>query len=94
MAKRITQIDIININNVYAKCHNKAQTARETGFSPATVSKYIIENFGAQGKIEKKEREVLPLNPQVFHLKDWSELLDLSEEEREEMKLLRKEVYL
>ena len=42
MAKRVTQEDIIKINELYLKLKNKSAVARETGFSLSTISKYII----------------------------------------------------
>lgn len=92
MAK-VTQQDIMKINQIYFKCKNKAQTARETGFSASTVTKYINPNFNPNLTVIK---EVIfnPPNLELFKQKDWSLMLELSEDEKIEIEKLRKEVLI
>lgn len=45
MANRVTQENIIEMNEIYLKCGTYAETARRTGFSASTVKKYIIPNY-------------------------------------------------
>ena len=42
MARKVTEEDKILINELYIKLKTYAAVARETGFSPTTVKKYII----------------------------------------------------
>ena len=44
MANKVTQENIIEMNEIYLKVGTYAETARRTGFSASTVKKYIIVN--------------------------------------------------
>lgn len=39
--KRVTNEDILQINSLYFRYKNYAEVARQTGFSPSTVKKYV-----------------------------------------------------
>lgn len=92
MANKVTQHDIIKINELYLQYKTYAAVARETGFAATTVKKYIIQNFAAvpttkfEGSIELKS--------EIFKGYSWDNLIDLSDKEKEEMEILRKEVNL
>lgn len=58
MGKKIDEATIIKINEVYLECGVKSQTAKICGVSPATVSKYLIEDYG--------NKRVLAAEPVVF----------------------------
>lgn len=45
MANKVTNEDILRINELYYKYKTYAETARQTGFSASTVKKYIIPNW-------------------------------------------------
>lgn len=45
MARRVTTDDIRQINEIYYKCKNYSETARQTGWSASTVKNYIDPNF-------------------------------------------------
>ena len=45
MANKVTNEDILRINELYYKYKVYAQVARETGFSASTVKKYVIPNW-------------------------------------------------
>lgn len=45
MANKVTNEDILRINEIYYKTKVYAETARQTGFSASTVKKYIIPNW-------------------------------------------------
>ena len=45
MANKVTNEDILRINEIYYKTKVYAETARQTGFSAGTVKKYIIPGW-------------------------------------------------
>lgn len=45
MANKVTNEDILRINEIYYKTKVYAETARQTGFSASTVKKYIIPGW-------------------------------------------------
>ena len=45
MANKVTNEDILRINEIYYKTKTYAETARQTGFAPSTVKKYVIPNW-------------------------------------------------
>ena len=45
MASKVTNEDILRINEIYYKTHTYAETARQTGFAATTVKKYIIPGW-------------------------------------------------
>lgn len=45
MAKRITEEQKIQINEVYAQCGVKSKTAEIVGVSVASVNRYLIPNY-------------------------------------------------
>ena len=96
MAKRVTNEDILLMNKIYAETKTYAETARQTGFSASTVKKYINPNFDATAASAVAQKEFvfgdfLPF-PQTGIA--WRELMLLSEEEIEEICILRKEVVI
>ena len=92
MANRVTQQDIIKINELYLQHKTYAAVARETGFSATTVKKYIIQNFAAVPTT--KFEGSTELKTSIFKEYPWDNLIDLSDKEKEEMEILRKEVNL
>lgn len=45
MASKVTNEDILHINEIYYKTKVYAETARQTGFSAGTVKKYVIPGW-------------------------------------------------
>ena len=45
MASKVTNEDILRINELYYKHKTYAEVARQTGFSAGTVKKYVIPNW-------------------------------------------------
>ena len=87
MAKRVTQEDIIKINELYLKLKNKSAVAREIGFSPSTVSKYIIANYKSIDTIEQEKftGELPEFDESIFKIEDWTPLLNISDTEMDEI---------
>jgi len=95
MAKRVTNEDILRINEIYAATHTYAETARQTGFSPSTVKKYINPNFSVANKpIEKIEFNFMKFPPFPQTGQEWRDLMILSEEEKKDILNLQKEIII
>ena len=45
MASKVTNEDVLRINELYYKHKTYAEVARQTGFSASTVKKYVIKNW-------------------------------------------------
>lgn len=91
--KRLTVEDIKNINEVYKRVGSYAETARQTGFAPTTVKKYVDPDYVIEPfKGKKFEGELQEFDPAQFMTRDWNKLCELNEAEREELKDLWEEL--
>ena len=45
MASKVTNEDILRINELYYKHKTYAEVARQTGFAASTVKKYVDKNW-------------------------------------------------
>lgn len=88
----------IKINELYLKIGTYSGVAKEIGCAPTTVKKYIIPNFVPQAEIQKKifQREDLPefSVEGLKNIKNWGSLCLLSDEEKEEIHELWKELII
>lgn len=94
---RVTQEDIIHINDVYYKCRTYAETARQTGFSASTVKKYVISGYepAEAVKVEKFDRPLPKFDPMIFVQKDdWASFCEYTVEEAARIEELWKEMAL
>ena len=91
MARKVTEEDKILINELYIKLKTYAAVARETGFSPTTVKKYIITNYIPKEQIQQN---VFNINKEMFDIENFGELCILSKEEKIEVEELWKELLL
>lgn len=95
---RITQDDIIRMNTLYLKIKTYAGVARETGFSPTTVKKYIIPNFKPMEEVKVKKFEgditLASIEFEKFRVPKWNEFILLTDEEIEEIKELWEEMVI
>ena len=97
MAK-VTNEDILRINEIYYKVKTYAETARQTGFAATTVKKYIDPNWKPieQRTIHPFNEELMPEVNQailVFRgVSDYGYLCTLTETEKEEVKKLWEEL--
>lgn len=92
---RVTQQDIINFNNLYYKYKSYTEVARQTGFSAATVSRYVDKSYApADNTLKKKfEGQINNSNFDILTATDaWGSLLSLSIEELTELGELWKEL--
>ena len=96
MANKVTSDDILRINEIYYKTKVYAETARQTGFSASTVKKYVIPGWKpvATENIIKFELKQIPeFDGSVFkNVDNYGELCVLTEQEKEEMKELWREL--
>ena len=95
MASKVTEQDKIKMNELYLDLRTYAAVARETGFSPSTVKKYIIPNYVSIENIEiKKFDKEIPADfpPYPTTGLEWSQLLIASPQEWKEIEELRKEI--
>jgi hypothetical protein len=61
MARKVSIDDIRQMNEIYYKCKSYAETARQTGWSASTVSKYVDKNYQPVPKEDIRHFEgVLP----------------------------------
>lgn len=90
----VTNKDIQEMNRLYIELKTYAAVARKTGFSPATVKKYIIPDFvPVEDKdIVRFNRPLPEFDSTIFRVNDWGPLCELSDSEVEEIKALWKEI--
>ena len=99
MANKVSLNDIKNMNELYLKFKTYAEVARQTGFSPSTVRKYIQKDYVSQNDIQmikfNLEKDLPKFDGSKFeNLDNFGELCVLSEEEKLEIKELWKEILI
>lgn len=93
MAKRITDEMIIQINEEYSRDPVKSHVAKKLGISPATVTKYLKDNYQEiKNQVVEKTNFELPDAATIKLGDDWGALCALSEEEWTELKELQKSI--
>ena len=98
MANKVTNEDILRINEIYYKTKVYAETARQTGFSASTVKKYVVHGWEPvlEVKIIHFDTSLLPNYKEAAKafrgIDNYGELCVLSEKEEEEIKELWKEL--
>ena len=92
MSTRITNDEIIYINEVYAACHNYSQTAKIVNRAASTVRKYIIPDYKSEQNVEAVDIELPPLSEIADKLPPWYDITCLTPEEEREIKQLWKEM--
>lgn len=91
MAKRVTEQDIIDMNEAYLLCGTYSGVAKALGWSASTVKKYIIDGYqskGAVGEIPSTKIFVEPaaIDEAMDYLVNHSNLSCLTEQEKKDMK--------
>lgn len=96
MARKVTEEDKVLMNELYIKLKTYAAVARETGFSPTTVKRYIIQNYVPKDSIQKNKfnLEIPSIDYDLFKIEDFGLLCVLSKEEKNEIEELWKEMLL
>lgn len=98
MASKVTNEDILRINELYYKHKVYAEVARQTGFAASTVKKYVIKDWKPVEKrnIVKFDLADLPdftSAAELFRgINNYGNLCSLTDYEREQMKELWEEM--
>ena len=98
MASKVTNEDILRINELYYKYKTYAEVARQTGFAASTVKKYVIPNWEPvkTDNIIRFDLVNLPNFSKAAELfrgvENYGDLCVLDESEKEELKELWKEL--
>ena len=94
MANKVTNEDILRINELYYKYKVYAEVARQTGFSASTVKKYVKPGWApvAQENIKRFDMATLPDFQEAVKIfrgiDNYGALCILTEREQEEIKEL------
>lgn len=86
--KRVTQDDIIAMNEAYLACGTYSGAAKATGWSASTVKKYIIDGYKSEQKVEAVDIELPPIEEIADRLPPWYDITCLTLEEEKEIKQL------
>ena len=96
MASKVTNEDVLRINELYYKHKVYAEVARQTGFSAGTVKKYVIPGWKPVVAEDIKRFDIndLPkLDVSIFRgINNYGNLCVLTENEQEEIKELWREL--
>ena len=92
MARRVSQEDIILINEAYLAAGTYSGAAAATGWSASTIKKYIIPDYKSDQKVEAVDIELPPLSEIADKLPPWYDITCLTPEEEHEIKQLWKEM--
>ena len=92
MASKVTNEDILRINELYYKHKTYAEVARQTGFAASTVKKYVIPGWEPVSTqiIKRFDFATLPeFSTKIFEgIDNYGVLCVLSDFEKEEIKEL------
>ena len=89
--KRVTQEDIVLMNEAYLACGTFSGAAKATGWSASTVKKYLIPDFKSEQKVEAANIELPPISKVLEQLQG-NNLTCLRPDEEKEIKNLWKEM--
>lgn len=96
MTKKIGIEEIQQINELYYKYHTYAEVARQTGFAPSTIKKYVDSNWQPRNEKSWKRfnsTELPEFKTDIFKgIKNLGDLCVLSNEEKKEIEELWEEL--
>jgi len=91
MAKRVTEKDIIDMNEAYLICKSYSGVAAATGWSVSTVRKYIISDYNPQKKqVSTRQFTIAPVEETAEYLSTHSNLSNVTPEEKAALRKLQK----
>lgn len=94
MARRVSEEDIININEAYLICKNYTKVAESTGWSVSTVKKYIIDGYVSKNSGVEHIVNLPPIEEVANFLKSHSNLTILTDNEKIGTEKLWKEMII
>ena len=92
MAKKVTNEDIIQINEAFLLCRTYSGVAKATGWSASTVKKYIIDGYVSSKKPIEYNIVPLSIEQTIQKLIENNAICDVTEEEKLELKELQKDI--
>lgn len=98
MASKVTNEDILRINELYYKHKTYAEVARQTGFAASTIKKYVDKNWEPVKTDNIIHFDIAQLPDFIEAVKifrgvdNYGDLCILNEDEKEQMKDLWKEL--
>lgn len=96
MARKVQQADIERMLELYCQLGTYAAVAREVGFSASTVRKYILENQVITPPAAVELFDTAKLNSEIdytmFLVPNWGDLCVLTNDEKNEVEQLWKEL--
>ena len=98
MANKVTNEDILRINELYYKHKTYAEVARQTGFAASTIKKYVIPGWKPVQVENIIHFDIAQLPDfteavKIFRgVDNYGDLCVLNEDEKEELKELWKEL--
>ena len=99
MAKRVSEEDIIAMNEAYLLCGTYSGVAKALGWSASTVKKYIIPDYKSSGEVGAIPSTPVAIEPAAIdeaieYLLNHSNLSCLTEQERKDMATIWKGMLL
>ena len=100
MASKVTNEDILRINELYYKYKTYAEVSRQTGFAASTIKKYVIPNWepAKTDNIIRFDLVNLPNFSEAVKIfrgvANYGDLCVLDESEKEELKSLWEELVI
>ena len=92
MAKKVTNEDIIQMNEAFLLCRTYSGVAKATGWSASTVKKYIIDGYVSSKKPIEYNIVPLSIEQTIQKLIENNAICDVTEEEKLELKELQKDI--
>ena len=92
MAKKVTNEDIIQMNEAFLLCRTYSGVAKATGWSASTVKKYIIDGYVSSKKPIEYSIVPLSIEQTIQKLIENNAICDVTEEEKLELKELQKDI--
>ncbi len=94
MARKVTDKDIIDMNEAYLLCKTYSGVATATGWSASTVRKYIIPGYTSQKQKVQYNITIPSIEDTIQSLLGCAALCSVTEEEKEELAELWKDMLI
>lgn len=94
MARKVTEKDIIDMNEAYLLCKTYSGVAAATGWSASTVRKYIISGYTSQKEKVQYNIIIPSIEDTVKMLLNNEAICSVTSEEKAELEELWKEMLI